>query len=1412
MNKSKPMPGRGSAIANNLIQELFESAANAADKGQAQWFTPPAWAKVLAIPLCQYRPHIVDLACGNGQLLAGSSRHSRLIGCDLDPSLAPVSDRLKIVTADVTKLYPLLRAVRWRADVFALNPPYDLHWYRSDPNLNRNLSPNLNRLSQLAESDCFAVADAFTEHDGRTPRECIDSTVASLCIALDRMSTQGEGYLIGNESTLQRLILGKGAPHEALAPHIWAHLAIAGNICQPDCGLRTVDFKTGVIYFARAHQDGVKIEREVGRATPCAPLEEAATACREFLEARLTARKGPEPKDYSYTEDCNALWDAAAEEYARLYRQDTPLFNLWLAPSPWQMPGRGSAVIRTALSLFDQSSGRVDANMAATLFSLNGKQPIQLVVQRAQRKALEAAVNGVDGKPSPWRVDPKLTEAVADAIKQYDAVRSPLYPLPAIQRLGYLDEQDEIKCLKSLKLANGNLTFTAGQTYPMRSATVAVNRQGTKLNVHGVTEEVEWDGQELAFFIRDNDGLERCFMEERLRAPGVKVNVLRHGATRKKRDNDIAADECPIDYTLQQLVAAFEIPDVPDVAERNPAAYQRHLETLKQIEAVLARAKPGASRFAFKPFQREDYARAALQAGIILGHDTGLGKTLAAFIMPLLWLGILGSNETNQLVPGRAVLLVVPGDGHDQTDDESFLHLKTKAVRLNSQEDFLRLSIPDPGTGNRSLPPAYYITSYQQLSGNGVLDFPKLNRANPLATMRALNLKERHAAEWFEQRGELYKREYTQLGVTAEMPWAEIEAVCQRLKRDTDSDARKREIDAAYFTLKHITPGADKGQPAGYDEQADADEAEPRPGTKLKKEAPVVRRFSPVGRVTPCAPPGGQGTDRPTRTDYGLLTAAQQQFIRSELAIWRHLEFSEGIRQTKTMTLYEPNADSSVPGRGPAEIGSMPIKCVYSPSLADLAGDCFGAVVVDEGTKMKGEDTAISLGVRQINAPYRLVMSGTPIKNRFPDVFQLAHFVCGGLPEPSARFPYGVGGRDQFAEDFMVSERNLTKEENSDTKRRFRKLTAQVCNIHLAWKLLAPIILRRRKEACGEPIVPKLRHVVRVPLGLYQAAAYQFHLRADYRDKNGMKAVGAQLQALRMAAANPASELLKRPDKDATAGSPRSHYAYIPKVATAITLIIQALERHEQVMVGSAFQDSLDSLSARLREAGVRHLVLDGRVSPNRRGLAARQFKAGPPKAVAEGLMARCGAHPVLLAGVECMAELHNFPLCNNVMLMSYSWAFDKFEQFINRAHRMNSPWPVNVWSIICQGSVDRVLECNIHEKGDASNLVLDGCLLGENPSEVNLAELLHIAHKEFKDAKTMDEIELQRDWPRLRARLGKAFLNWPNVPNGSWKTEVAPEPAADPAKPAKPGAEPSRGSAADTDDLPLWRRKFRHE
>jgi hypothetical protein len=139
-----------------------------------------------------------------------------------------------------------------------------------------------------------------------------------------------------------------------------------------------------------------------------------------------------------------------------------------------------------------------------------------------------------------------------------------------------------------------------------------------------------------------------------------------------------------------------------------------------------------------------------------------------------------------------------------------------------------------------------------------------------------------------------------------------------------------------------------------------------------------------------------------------------------------------------------------------------------------------------------------------------------------------------------------------------------------------------------------------------------------------------------------------------------------------------------------------------------------------------------------------------------------------MLAGVECMAEGHSFHLANNVILVAYSWAYDKFIQALSRVHRMNSAKPVNVYVVICQGTIDRRLESLIQDKGDAAELVLDGRLIGERTEEVNLAELLKIAHKEFDaGSNTIDEALLQAQWlggPSgigLRDKLRAAMAAW---------------------------------------------------
>ena len=208
-------------------------------------------------------------------------------------------------------------------------------------------------------------------------------------------------------------------------------------------------------------------------------------------------------------------------------------------------------------------------------------------------------------------------------------------------------------------------------------------------------------------------------------------------------------------------------------------------------------------------------------------------------------------------------------------------------------------------------------------------------------------------------------------------------------------------------------------------------------------------------------------------------------------------------------------------------------------------------------------------------------------------------------------------------------------------------------------------------------------------------------------------------------------------------------------------------------------------------ESGVKHAVLDGRTSPAKRGAAAEPFKKG-----------RASGVPVMLAGVECMSEGFSFHLCSNVILLAYSWAFDKFLQAIDRIWRLNSVKDVDVYPIICDGSIDKKLEANIQEKGDAAELVLDGQLLGEDPSEVNLAELFQIAARKFakmKESGTLDEPELEKEWPATRSHLAQAMKLWsPQVVAGF---QPAVEPDISDQRPANIIPLPSPNAAAPSFD-----------
>lgn len=655
----------GYGIPSACIQEAFEASSNAGNKGISSFYTPLFFGKAVGWRLPSNRDTIVDLTCGDGRLLIGVANETtrNILGADIDPCHTFKNERdihLNKIIGDLGKVAPLLDDVRWRADLFALNPPFDCHW-------------SVKAFEFLGNSDLMDVRAAYRVgpvNDHRCAKGTFDSTIATLLTALSFCSERGEGVMIANADTLDRLIFNFDAPYKNVKGRIWHYDKFKGNpMTGSDTGNFGKEFTTGIIYFARQHTSGCP--KPLTHDSVEDMTDEAKLG---FRRAHRSGTSVGSPGHY--WPDTGKLWQAVKDEYRQISEQARKKqFNIWLNPE---------GKIATQLSVYEQNSIKVDKELAKHLFELNDRRPMELVMQRAQRQALLSVVNG-----GIWKVHPDLPKQVDDAIRQYNAVRAPLHPLSEIQRLGYLDEQDMVTCQKDLQdPLTRRVIFRSGEHYPLRTQTVRVERLTERPDSKGMDCDFLLSGNELAIFIKDATGKEQCFMDARLMtAAGVEIEDVKPN------------------HPLQVIAEHFEIPNVPDVADCDPKRFQENLAELDRIISI------SRSKQALKGFQRTDIARAAMSDGLIGAWQTGLGKTRKSLLWPLLKVGC----EQGRVFPKGRVLLVAPENLHQQMEDEAREVFGVGFIKLDSIDTYNRMKPLNSG---------FYIASFTQVASNGVSKMP----------------------------------------------------------------------------------------------------------------------------------------------------------------------------------------------------------------------------------------------------------------------------------------------------------------------------------------------------------------------------------------------------------------------------------------------------------------------------------------------------------------------------------------------------------------------------------------------------------------------------------------------------------------------------------------------------------------
>ena len=338
-----------------------------------------------------------------------------------------------------------------------------------------------------------------------------------------------------------------------------------------------------------------------------------------------------------------------------------------------------------------------------------------------------------------------------------------------------------------------------------------------------------------------------------------------------------------------------------------------------------------------------------------------------------------------------------------------------------------------------------------------------------------------------------------------------------------------------------------------------------------------------------------------------------------------------------------------------------------------------GGFVIDEAQAVKNPRTATYRALRDLEAPWKLAVSGTPIENSLSDLWSLLSLTCPGLLPPWETFQQQV-------------RRPI---ENSADPTLLARLTAYV----------APFVLRRTKEEVAPDLPDKIVDVVRVDLGKEHRHIYDQYLARERArildllrdvDANRMSVL-ASITRLRQLALDPA--LVE--ESYAHVGSAKIEY-----LADRLDEIVPL---GHQALVFSQFTSFLERIRHMLERRGISVVQLDG--STRGRAEVIEKFRSGEAQ--------------VFLISLKAGGSGLTLTEADYVYVMDPWWNPAAEEQAIDRAHRIGQTKKVNVYRMVATDTIEaKVVELQDRKRQLISS-VMNGTGTGARLSEADLRGLL---------------------------------------------------------------------------------------
>ncbi|MGD6980719.1 MULTISPECIES: DEAD/DEAH box helicase [Citricoccus] len=328
-------------------------------------------------------------------------------------------------------------------------------------------------------------------------------------------------------------------------------------------------------------------------------------------------------------------------------------------------------------------------------------------------------------------------------------------------------------------------------------------------------------------------------------------------------------------------------------------------------------------------------------------------------------------------------------------------------------------------------------------------------------------------------------------------------------------------------------------------------------------------------------------------------------------------------------------------------------------------------LVLDEAQFVKNRTAKAHQAARDVRAPFRLAITGTPMENSLSDLWALLSLTATGL------FPSHTVFRQEYTKPIETPD-------PSDDGARFA--AERMARLR---RRIRPFMLRRTKELVASDLPPKQEQVSHVELVPKHRRLYDQVLQRERKKVLGLLqnmdenrfVIFRSLTLLRMLALDPAIV-----DEE---------YASVPssKMEQLMENLEEIVAEGHRVIIFSQFTSFLSRVGDRLADRGVAFAYLDG--STRNRSEVISQFKKGTAPAFLISLKA--GGFGLTLTEADY------------VFLLDPWWNPATEAQAVDRAHRIGQERTVMVYRMVAEGTIEEKVLALQQRKAALFSSLTDG-------------------------------------------------------------------------------------------------------